>query len=253
MRVECASCHQVVSPALAINSANVGMTCPSCGAQISRAALNAAETDDEIATTTPLPRVKFLDNASASVKLATIPPPMSGAAAKAPECPKCGAALKAGAEACASCGLKSARMATFKAERDQAVPAEIRTAWDTVLAKWADEARHDALFLLIAARGEYGWAAGRYREQARERSGDAVAPKQMDRIRRAIEATMVVTATARDKPQASPYKNTAMLLVVLLVVMIAGMVYMFVKSRGASSSGEPPPPPPAVSPTRQVR
>ena len=31
MRVECASCHQVVSPALAINSADVGMTCPSCG------------------------------------------------------------------------------------------------------------------------------------------------------------------------------------------------------------------------------
>ncbi len=250
MRVECASCHQVVSPALAINSANVGTTCPSCGAQITQAALVSAETDDEVATTNPMPRVKFLDNARASVKLATVPPPMRGAAAKAPECPKCGTAIKLGAAACASCGLASARMATFKSERDQAVPAEIRTAWDAVIEKWTDDARHDALFALIAARGEYGWAAGRYREQARERIGDPVAPKQMDRIRRAIEATMVVSATTRETKQASPYKNTAMLLALLLAVLIVGMAYMFIKSHNASSSEAPPPPPP---PAAQVR
>jgi preprotein translocase subunit Sss1 len=111
------------------------------------------------------------------------------------------------------------------------------------------------LFALIAARGEYGWAAGRYREQARERAGDQVAPRQMDRIRRAIEATMVVTATARDKPQASPYKNTATLLGVLIVLLIVGTVYMLIKSRGSASPDDQPPPPPprAVSPTPQVR
>jgi hypothetical protein len=253
VRVECASCHQVVSPALAINSAEVGLTCPSCGEQITPAALAAAETDDELATTTPLPRIKELDDATAAVRLATTPPPMKDgtpAAAKGPECPKCGAALKAGAEACAGCGLATARMATFKSERDLAVPDEVRTAWDKVIAKWDDEARHDALFTLIAARGEYGWTAGRYREQARERAGDPVAPKQMDRIRRAIEATMVVSATARDKPQSSPYKNTATLLGVLIVVLVVGMAYMFIKSRSASSE-EPPPPPPRSGP--QVR
>ncbi len=253
MRVECASCHQVVSPALAINSANVGMTCPSCGAQITAAALAAAETDDEIATTTPLPRVKELDDAAAAALLATSPIPMIGdapAAPKGPECPKCGAAVKAGAPACASCGLAASRMSTFKSERDLAVPAEIRDAWDKVLAKWDDDAGHDALFKLVAARGEYGWAAGRYREQSRERAGDQVAPKQMDRIRRAIEATMVVSATTRETPQATPYKNTATLLVVLIVVLIVGMAYMFIKSR---KSEDAPPPPPVVSPTPQVR
>ena len=229
------------------------MTCPSCGAQISAAALATAETDDEIATTTPLPRVKELDDAAAAALLATNPIPVVGdvpAAPKGPECPKCGAAVKAGAAACASCGLAASRMSTFKSERDLAVPTEIRAAWDKVLAKWEEDAGHDALFKLVAARGEYGWAAGRYREQARERVGDQVAPKQMDRIRRAIEATMVVSATTREKPQASPYKNTAMLLAVLILVLIVGMAYMFIKSR---KSEEAPPPPPVVSPTPQVR
>lgn len=244
----------MVTPSLAINSANVGMTCPSCGAQITPAAIATAETDDELATTTPMPRVKELDDTAAAVRLATTPPPLKDGtpAAKGPECPKCGAALRPGTAACASCGLATERMATWKSERDLAVPAEIKAAWDGVLEGWTTEAKHDALFNLIAARGEYGWAAGRYREQARERPGDPVAPKQMDRIRRAIEATMVVSATAREKPAASPYKNTATLLAVLIVVLILGMAYMFIKSRKGSSDDEPPPPRPA-SPSGGVR
>lgn len=252
MRVECAACHQVVSPSLAINSANVGLTCPSCGAQISSSSLASAETDDEIATTTPLPRIGRLDDRAATVKLATTPPPLKDGtlAAKSPECPKCGTALRPGAVACVTCGLATARMATFKSERDQAVPAEIKAAWDAVLESWTTEATHDALFNLVAARGEYGWAAGRYREQARERVGDQVAPKQMDRIRRAIEATMVVSATARDKPQASPYRNTAMLLAVLIVMLVVGMAYMFLKSRHSESDEAPPQPQPMSSSPR---
>lgn len=250
MRVECAACHQVVSPSLAINSANVGMTCPSCGAQISATQLAGAETDDELATTTPLPRIKELDDRAAAVKLATTPPPLKDGtlAAKAPECPKCGAAQRTGAKACASCGLATERMATWKSERDLAVPAEVKAAWEAVLEAWTSDATHDALFNLIAARGEYGWAAGRYREQARERVGDRVAPKQMDRIRRAIEATMVVSATARDRPAASPYKNTAMLLAVLIIVLAVGMAYMFIKSRRSAPDDPPPPPRPMSSP-----
>ncbi len=252
MRVECAACHQVVSPSLAINSANVGMTCPNCEAPITAAALATAETDDETATTTPMPRIKQLDDKAAAVRLATTPPPLKDGtlAAKGPECPKCGTPIKTGASACATCGLATARMATWKAEREEAVPEEVRTAWEAVMASWADEAKHDALFHLVTARGEYGWAAGRYREQARERIADKVAPKQMDRIRRAIEATMAVSATAREKPEASPYRNTAMLLAVLIIVLVVGMAYMFLKSR----RGAPEEPPPQPRPTSgQVR
>lgn len=229
------------------------MTCPGCGAPITPAAIATAETDDELATTTPLPRIKELDDRAAAVKLATTPPPLKDGtpAAKGPECPKCGAPQRTGAVACASCGLATNRMATWKAERDLAVPAEVKTAWDAVLAGWATEATHDALFNLVAARGEYGWAAGRYREQARERTGDPVAPKQMERLRKAIEATMVVSATARDKPGAAPYKNTATLLAVLIVVLVVGMAYMFIKSR--KGSDDPPPPPPRSSAPGQVR
>jgi hypothetical protein len=200
---------------------------------------SSAETDDELALTTAIPRVKELNDAIAAALLATMPmPTMARDASK--ECPKCGVPVRPRADDCASCGLAVARMATFTNESDRAVSPDIRTAWDRVLERWQDEAGHDALFHLIAARGEYGWAAGRYRAQARERSGDAIARRHMERIRRAIEATMVVTATARDRSQASPYKNAVALLGVLIVVLVIGMFYLVVKSRSASSDPAPP-------------
>jgi len=167
-------------------------------------------------------------------------------------CPKCGATLKAGAEACATCGLAAARMATFKSERDTAVSEVARAAWDAVLESWTDEARHEALFRLIAERGEYGWAAGRYRDEAKQRPGDAIAAKQMERIRRAIEATLAVSATAREKPGASPYKGVMAMMGVLVVVVIVGLFYVFIKSH--TGGDDPPPPPPRpMSPAPRVR
>lgn len=210
--------------------------------------MDAAEADAELATTTALPRVKELNDAVAAALLATAPMPTAVKDAS-DECPKCGIPARAGTDACASCGLASERMATFTAERDQAVPDAIRRAWDLVIARWEDEAGHDALFQMIAERGEYGWAAGRYRVQARERSGDTIARRHMERIRRAIEATLVVSATARDRSEPSPYKNALTLLGVLLAVLVVGMLYMVVKSRAATSSA-PPPSPPIVSPSR---
>ncbi|MBL0216462.1 MAG: hypothetical protein IPQ07_21585 [Myxococcales bacterium] len=254
MRLECPSCHQVVSPALAINAGDVGMTCPSCGTGIPATAIAGAETDDELASTTPIPRVKELaDAATAAVEAKqaeTRPAVVTAAAPEVDRCPKCEAALRPGLAACATCGLATSRMPTFTSERDTSVPEAIRAAWDQVVERWTDEARHDALFRLVAERGEYGWVAARYREQARERDNDAIATKQMERIRRAIEATLLVSATARDKPATTPYKNLLALLVVLIIVLVVGMVYVFVKARSA-----PDAPPEAVpmSPRPQVR
>ena len=206
----------------------------------------AAEADDELATTTALPRVQELNDAVAAALLATAPMPTTDAS---DECPKCGIPVREGTDACASCGLAAARMATFTAEREQAVPDAIRRAWDLVMARWEDEAGHEALFQMIAVRGEYGWAAGRYRTQARERSRGTIARRHMERIRRAIEATLVVSATARDRPTPSPYKNSLGLLGVLLAVLAVGMLYMFIKSR-SSPSDEPRDSLTSVSPAR---
>jgi len=206
----------------------------------------AAEADDELATTTALPRVQELNDAVAAALLATAPLPTTDAS---DECPKCGVPVRAGTDACASCGLASARMATFTAERDEAVPDAIRRAWDRALARWEEEAGHDVLFHMITERGEFGWAAGRYRAQARERSGDTIARRHMERIRRAIEATLVVSATTRARSEPSPYKGALTLLGVLVAVLVIGMLYMVVKSR-SSSPETPPTSPPIVSPAR---
>ncbi len=191
-------------------------------------------TEDDLAATTPLPRVKELNDATAAALLASVSRLVNGK-----ECPKCGSAVRPRATACGRCGLVEARMATFTAERDEAAPDVIRRAWDRVIARWDDADAHDALFELIAQRGEYGWAAGRYRAQARERSDDPIARRHMKRIRRAIEATMVISATAHEKPRPSPYRNALAMLVVLLAVMAIGAIYMFVKTPTSAPANSP--------------
>lgn len=229
MRVECPSCHQVVNPALAINSADVGMTCPSCGKHIARDALAAAETDDDLKTTTPIPSTK------------------------AKVCAKCGAVLREGATACPSCGLAVAKMATFSGREDN-VPAPLKAAWEGVVAVWADEAKHDALFKLVAESGEYSWAAAKYRDQARNRPGDAIAAKQQEKLKRALEAQLMVSSSKKDKPGATPYKSTVTMLGILVIMLVIGIFYMVVKSKSVHHDDAPePPPPPGATPGAQVR
>jgi hypothetical protein len=248
-----------VSPALAINQTDVGAKCPACNAVIPKEALADGVSDDEVATTTPLPRVKEMDEAArAAVEASdaavapTRPIPVTVEA-----CPKCGTPQKAGAAACTSCGLAVDRWPSFSAERDEKATPDARAAWERVLARWDDESRHEALFAVISARGEYSWAAGRYREQARERPGDAIAAKQMERIKRALEATLLISGTQREKAGPSPYKNLITMLGVLIVVLVVGMAYVFIKSRSsgddAQSVSQPVPPgPPAPHAQGQV-
>lgn len=254
MRVECPSCKKTVSPALAINQTDVGAKCPACNAVIPKDVLADGVSDDEVATTTPLPRVKEMDDAArAAVEAsdaaiaATTPIPVT-----VESCPKCATPLKSpGLAACAACGLAVARWRSFSAERDEKVAEPLRAAWDRVVARWDDETRHDTLFELVTEKGEYGWAAGRYREQARDRPGDAIAARQIDRIKRALEATLLVSGTARDKPQPSPYKNLVTMLGVLIVVLLVGVAYAFIKSRGSDDPGPTQPVP--VQPTRPAQ
>lgn len=165
-------------------------------------------------------------------------------------CAKCSKPLREDAEACPSCGLIVAKMATYT-EKEAEVSAPIKAAWASVLAQWDDVARHDALFKLVAEAGEYTWAAARYREQSRTRPADAITTKQQEKIKRALEVTLMVSSTRKEAPGATPYKSTVMLLGILIILLLMGGTYMFVKSRSGNSDSPPPPPPGAVAP--QVR
>jgi ribosomal protein L40E len=161
-------------------------------------------------------------------------------------CPKCGAPRAPRATACAGCGLTVARIAAYTAARDAAVPDAMRDAWTRATERWNDAAVHDELLRLVVANNGYAWAAGRYR--ARER--DAVAERQLERLRRAAEVTLMASATARRDEEARPYRAVTSVLAVLIAVIIAGLLYAMIRDRGAPATAGPPPsaPPHTVQP-----
>jgi len=152
-------------------------------------------------------------------------------------CPKCGTARDAARTHCATCGLAHDKMAAFEKARD-AVPDALAQAWERAVGSWDETARHDEVLRLAAQHDAYAWAAARYRERLKARADDEVAGEQLDRVRRAAEATLLANAAAaRQKNTPEPYRSTMVLLAILIIAIIAGLVY--VTARG---SGDPPPP-----------
>lgn len=199
MRVECESCRELVVARFAIDGDAVRATCPACSG-VMRVVQPAA-----------------LAPAS----------PAAGAAADALDasrCPKCGAVRAADATACAACGLAVDRIAAYLDARDAAVPDPVRDAWARAVEAWGDDARHDDVLRLVASHNAYAWAAGRYRT----RGDDAVARRQLERLRRAAEATMLASATVRPDADTRPYRGAAGVLVGLVVVIVVGLLYAVV-------------------------
>jgi len=206
VRVECESCRELAAVSLAVEAGAVRATCPACG-HVTRAPLGAA----------------------------------ANAAPAAPLCPKCGSARSASATACAICGLAVERMAAYSDARDAAVPDVVREAWAHAGEAWSEAARHDELLRLVAVHDCYAWAAGRYRT----RTGDPIADRQLDRLRRAAEATLLASATARPDPAARPYRAAIGVLAVLIAVILVGLVYAVIR--------EPATPSPAPASTAPVK
>ena len=96
----------------------------------------------------------------------------------------------------------------------------MRAAWDRVVEQWDDAARHDAFVGLVAQHNCFAWAAARYKERA----GDAVADRQIERLRRAATATLMATATVREEKQKQPYASLLVVLIGLLVMALLGLV-----------------------------
>jgi hypothetical protein len=206
MRVECGSCKRVAEARFerAGDTDEISVTCSSCGIQ---------------ATAPVTEKVK-----------------QARAITVNELCPKCGTIRVAGADACRACGIASARMATFAAERDAAVPEEVRRAWTALDGAWTEIARHDAMLAMVARHNCYAWAAGRYRDASRARTGDSIAVAQLDRLRRAGEATMFASASARPEQSKTPYTSVIAILGIMMVAIVGGLVYMGAKTNEASAA-----------------
>jgi hypothetical protein len=119
-------------------------------------------------------------------------------------------------------------MESFAKERDEAVPDVLVRAWEHALAKWDDPARHDEVIRLVTANDAYAWAASRYRTRA-----DEIGTRQLERVRKAAEVTMMSSAAERPEKQATTYRATRLMMVALILIVVGGLIYaMWAKDRG---------------------
>jgi len=164
-------------------------------------------------------------------------------------CPKCGAPRRA-ERACPRCGLSADRMEAYADARGAPVPEAVAAAWDRVIEAWDEAERHDALLRLVAQHDAYAWAAAKYREARRaapaspspfrsypDHAVDAVADRQLDRMRRAAEATMYASASPREERGRSPYRATTAILVMFIFAIVAGLIFATVLPRNPPAGG----------------
>lgn len=115
---------------------------------------------------------------------------------------------------------------------DAAVPVVVRDAWAAATEQWDDLARHDELLRLVTIHASYAWAAGRYRTRGRE----PMAERQLARLRRAAEATLLASATARQVADDKPYRSLRSVLALMIVAVVVGVVYaMAIRERRPSA------------------
>ena len=117
--------------------------------------------------------------------------------------------------------------------------ADIEAAWQTVIEGWENPARHELFMGLVAKHSEFSWAASKYKERA----GDAIADKQLERVRKAATASLL--ATAAKKPEGTPYKRTIVIFMVLLLLIILALVGLMLVHDARPRSSAPPIPKPA--------
>ncbi len=112
-------------------------------------------------------------------------------------------------------------------------PDPVIAAWDEAVAHWDDPAKHQALLGLVAQHSCFAWAAAKYKE----RTGDPVADKQLERLRTSAMATMFATSSGKKKDEPAPFRATLILFIALLVAMVVGMlVVKSIHDRGAPSA-----------------
>jgi hypothetical protein len=96
---------------------------------------------------------------------------------------------------------------------------QLQSAWERVTEDFADPARHEELFKLVVKENSLAWAAARYRE----RGDDPIAKEQLERLRKAAVASMMVSGAAREAKQATPYRSSLIVLICLIAAMLIAL------------------------------
>lgn len=97
----------------------------------------------------------------------------------------------------------------------------VEAAWTRAVEQWDDPARHEALLGLVAQHSAFAWAAARYKERA----GDPIAERQLERLQKSATATMLATAARKPNAKDGPYRRTILFVALLLVMVVLGLVY----------------------------
>ena len=101
-------------------------------------------------------------------------------------------------------------------------PENVTRAWSELVEHWDEQARHDAVLGMVAQADCYAWAARQYKA----RGDDPIAARQLERIRKALFATMMVTATRKPDPTKVPFKGSILVLVIVVILTAVGLVYL---------------------------
>ena len=88
-------------------------------------------------------------------------------------------------------------------------------------------------------RSAFAWAAARYKERA----GDAIADRQIEKLRKAAVATLFATASKKPTEE-PPYKRTIVVFFILLLMLVVGLVGVKLMHDARTE------PPPATKPAR---
>lgn len=123
-------------------------------------------------------------------------------------------------------------MASFAKEREASVPDALGIAWKSAVENWEQPARHDEVIRLVSQHDAYAWAAAQYRSRA----GDPIADRQLERVKKAAEVTLLSSSARKDAELNTPYRNTIFLLITILVLMFGGLMYAWVKSSRTAPS-----------------
>lgn len=149
-------------------------------------------------------------------------------------CPKCGREVETSEQACRTCGLLRAHFAAFRLTKLKSGRVTYQTRWSLVEENWSDAEAHEAFLAAAGREAALAAAAKWYRKAARQRRGDPMAARQLERISRMALAVHQVTAVAAAPRErgTSRYRGLVMLFVILLLGGI-GLVR-------ARSAGAPP-------------
>jgi hypothetical protein len=114
---------------------------------------------------------------------------------------------------------------------------KLQAAWRACTESWSETARHDALLQLGVAGNTLAWVAARYRERA----SDPIAQAQLEKIRKAAVAAMMVTATAKPEKDKSPYRSLLLVLgALVLAILFAFIATQFLAETKANKSHQRP-------------